>query len=44
VLIGSDALTLRYQRALASLCIDAQLVGNDACWRGLLALAATIKA
>jgi 2-dehydro-3-deoxygalactonokinase len=44
VLIGSDALTLRYQRALASLCIDAQLVGNDACWRGLLALAATIEA
>jgi 2-dehydro-3-deoxygalactonokinase len=42
VVIGSDALVARYQRALASLGVEAVTVGAEAGWHGLLALAATI--
>ena len=38
--IGSDALTTRYQRALAGLGVAAQVLGADATWRGWMALAA----
>lgn len=44
VLIGTPALTERYRRALASLCVAAVTVGAEASWCGLLALAATIDA
>jgi 2-dehydro-3-deoxygalactonokinase len=37
--IGSSALQLRYQRALGLLDIQAQCLGDDATWRGLMALA-----
>ena len=42
VLIGSAALTARYQRALAAWAIPAQVMGAEATWFGLAALAATL--
>ena len=40
VLVGSDGLTHRYQRALQQLGVVVQTVGPEATWRGLAALAA----
>ena len=40
VAVGSPALTARYQRALGSLGVTVQMVGAEATWRGLSALAA----
>lgn len=40
VVVGSAALTARYQRALAGLGVAVQTAGADATWRGLAALAA----
>ena len=44
VLVGSPALTLRYQRALAAGGHPVQAVGAEAGWAGLLALAGTLPA
>ena len=44
VLVGSPALTLRYQRALAAGGHPVQCVGAEAGWAGLLALAGTLPA
>ena len=44
VLVGSPALTLRYQRALAAGGHPVQCVGAEAGWSGLLALAGTLPA
>jgi 2-dehydro-3-deoxygalactonokinase len=41
ILIGSDALTLRYTLALQHLGIDCQSHGAEATWAGLFALAST---
>ena len=43
ILIGSDALTRRYERALAQRAMTVQRVGAEATWRGLWALAQTIQ-
>ncbi len=43
-LIGSDALTQRYGRALAQRSVSVACVGAEATWRGLWALAQTIPA
>jgi 2-dehydro-3-deoxygalactonokinase len=43
VLVGSEALTRRYQLALGALGLDAQAVGAEATWHGLHALARTIE-
>ena len=42
ILIGSDGLTQRYERALAQRAVAVQRVGVEATWRGLWALAQTI--
>jgi 2-dehydro-3-deoxygalactonokinase len=42
ILIGSDALTQRYGRALAQRAVSVACVGAEATWRGLWALAQTI--
>jgi len=42
VVIGSEALTERYQRALTQRGVSVQRVGAEASWRGLWALAQTI--
>ena len=42
ILIGSDALTHRYERALAQRAVPVQRVGAKATWRGLWALAQTL--
>ena len=42
VVIGSAALTSRYQRALGLLGVPVQTVGAEATWRGLAALAGTL--
>ena len=42
ILIGSDALTHRYERALAQRAVTVQRVGAEATWRGLWALAQTL--
>lgn len=39
VLVGSDALTRRYELALAQRRVSARRVGQDAAWRGLWAIA-----
>ena len=44
VLVGSPALTQRYQRALAQRGHPVQSVGAEAGWAGLLALAGTLQA
>ncbi|MDP1741656.1 MAG: 2-dehydro-3-deoxygalactonokinase [Polaromonas sp.] len=44
VLIGSDALTQRYERALMQRKVSVQRVGAEAAWQGLWALAQTIQA
>ncbi len=44
VVIGAQALTERYVRALASLGTAAQPVGSEAGWRGLMALSARCSA
>ena len=44
VLVGSPALTQRYQRALAGQGHPVQCVGAEAGWAGLLALAGTLRA
>lgn len=43
ILIGSDALTQRYERALAQRAVTVQRAGAEASWRGLWALAQTIQ-
>ncbi len=43
VVIGSPALTQRYQRALALRGVQVQSVGPEATWRGLWAIAQTLK-
>lgn len=43
ILIGSDALTQRYERALAQRAVTVQRVGAEATWRGLWALAQTLQ-
>ena len=43
ILIGSDALTQRYERALAQRATTVQRVGAEATWRGLWALAQTLQ-
>jgi 2-dehydro-3-deoxygalactonokinase len=35
ILIGADALTLRYERALALLDVSSRKIGNEATWHGL---------
>ena len=42
ILIGSDALTHRYERALAQRAVTVQRVGAEATWHGLWALAQTL--
>ena len=42
VLVGSEALTLRYERALAQRGVTVRRAGAEATWRGLWALAQTI--
>jgi 2-dehydro-3-deoxygalactonokinase len=44
VVVGSGALTLRYQLALKHRGIASQAAGSEATWRGLWALAQTLKA
>jgi 2-dehydro-3-deoxygalactonokinase len=44
VVVGSPALTSRYQRALGRCGVVAQAVGAEATWRGLAALAARLPA
>ncbi len=43
VLIGSDALNQRYERALSQRGVSVQRVGAEASWRGLWALAQTFN-
>jgi len=43
ILIGSDALTQRYERALLQRAVTVQRVGAEATWRGLWALAQTLQ-
>ena len=43
VVIGSDALTLRYERALSQQGVTVQQVGAQACWRGLWTLAQALQ-
>jgi len=43
VLVGSDALTQRYELALAQRRVPVQRVGQDAAWRGLWAIASVIS-
>ena len=43
VLIGSAALTARYQRALAAWSVPTQVMGAEATWFGLAALAGTLR-
>src|SRR5665647_2604046 len=42
IIIGSEALTLRYQHALALRDVASQLVGSQATWAGLWAIAKTV--
>jgi 2-dehydro-3-deoxygalactonokinase len=42
VLIGSEALTRRYQSALGQLGVTARCVGSEAAWAGLWAIAQTV--
>ena len=42
VIIGAEALTLRYQRAFALQDIPAQRIGSEATWAGLWAIAKTL--
>jgi 2-dehydro-3-deoxygalactonokinase len=42
IVIGSDALTLRYERALAQRGVRTMAVGSQAAWRGLHEIARTI--
>ena len=44
VVVGSPALTARYQRALAGCGVAAQTLGTEATWRGLAALAGRLPA
>jgi 2-dehydro-3-deoxygalactonokinase len=44
VIIGSDALTRRYELGLRMLGVTAQRAGSEATWRGLRAIASTLKA
>ena len=44
VVVGSEALTLRYRRALAQRGVALQSVGAEAAWRGLAALAGCLPA
>ena len=43
VVIGSDALTQRYEIALKSFGVPARCVGSQATWRGLWAIAQTLE-
>ena len=43
VIIGADALTLRYELALADRGIASRRVGSEATWRGLWAIARTLQ-
>ncbi|MBI2770668.1 MAG: 2-dehydro-3-deoxygalactonokinase [Burkholderiales bacterium] len=43
VIIGSSALTLRYELALAERGITSRRVGSEATWRGLWAIARTLQ-
>jgi 2-dehydro-3-deoxygalactonokinase len=43
VVIGSDALTLRYERALVQCGVHSTSVGSSAAWRGLYEIAGTIR-
>ena len=43
VVIGSEALTRRYELALRLLGITAQRAGSEATWRGLRAIASTLR-
>jgi 2-dehydro-3-deoxygalactonokinase len=43
VIIGNDALTLRYELALADCGITSRRVGDEATWRGLWAIARTLQ-
>lgn len=43
VVIGADALTRRYELALATLGVQAVRVGSQAAWRGLRAIADTLE-
>lgn len=42
ILVGNEALTMRYALALSHLNIDSQCLGAQATWAGLFALAATL--
>lgn len=44
VVMGTEALTARYEQALAQLDVSVQRVGSDATWRGLRAIADTLPA
>jgi len=44
VVVGAEGLTTRYVRALASLGVAGRPVGNEAGWRGLMAIAARLGA
>jgi len=43
VVIGAEALTRRYELALATLGVTAMRVGSQAAWRGLRAIAGTLE-
>ena len=43
VIVGTDALTQRYRRALASLGVPVDVVGAQAAWRGLHEIARTLR-
>jgi 2-dehydro-3-deoxygalactonokinase len=43
IVIGSDELTPRYERALSQQGVTVQHIGTQACWRGLWAMAQTLQ-
>ena len=43
MVIGSDALTPRYERALSQQGVTVRQVGSQACWRGLWAMAQALQ-
>jgi 2-dehydro-3-deoxygalactonokinase len=43
IVIGSDALTLRYERALVQCGVHSTSVGSSAAWRGLFEIAGTLR-
>ena len=43
VVIGAEALTQRYRRALAAVDVDALVVGSEATWSGLSQVADTVR-